>query len=159
MVPTQITLSDISKWNSLEAIAHSFAKRGLEIEEDSPPTGTSLRFDDGTQFLIASIDDIQEIGIAEILEQNSGEYPNILITSSSYNRFDIFSESDSTPAYGQPSFDHFGFEMQEVVKKGTTSRTVIERLNRIEGYDSDSLNRIYSDLNTIEEFTKAYQLF
>lgn len=157
MVPTQITRSDILEWNSLEAIAHSFAKRGLEIEENSPPSGTSLRFDDGTQFLIASIDDDQGTEIPEILEQNSGEYPNILITGPDYRRFDIFSKSDSTPAYGQLSFDHFGFEMQEVAKEGTTSRTLIERLNRIEGYDSDSLNRIYSDLNIIEEFTKAYQ--
>jgi hypothetical protein len=55
------------------------------------------------------------------------------------------------------NFDHFGFDMQEVAKEGAHSRMLIERLNRIEGYEGNSLNRIYSDLGVIEKFTKEYQ--
>ncbi|MFC7027862.1 hypothetical protein ACFQH8_10910 [Halomicroarcula sp. GCM10025710] len=91
------------------------------------------------------------------MEEHTEEHPNILVASSGYRRFDIFSRSDAAPAYGQLNFDHFGFDMQEVAEEGTHSRTLIERLNRIEGYDGDSLKRIYSDLGVIEEFTKEYQ--
>lgn len=158
MVPTQITRSDILEWNSLEAISHSFVKRGLEIEEDTPQDGISLRFDDETKFrLVSTNGDEGRTEIPEILEEHSGEHPNILVASSGYRRFDIFSRSDAAPEYGQLNFDHFGFDMQEVAEEGTHSRTLIERLNRIEGYDGDSLKRIYSDLGIVEEFTKEYQ--
>lgn len=158
MVPTQITRSDILEWNSLEAISQSFTKRGLEIEEDSRQNGISLRFDDVTKFLLVSTSgNEEETEIPEILEEHSEEHPNILVASYGYRRFDIFSKSDAAPAYGQSNFDHFGFNMQEVAEEGTHSRTLIERLNRIEGYDGDSLKRIYSDLGIVEEFTKEYQ--
>lgn len=158
MVPTQITRSDILEWNSLEAISRSFVKRGLEIEDDSSQNVIPLRFDDGTKFLLVSADgDEGRAEIPAILEEHSQEYPNILIGSSGYRRFDVFSRSDAAPEYGQLNFDHFGFDMQEVAEEGTHSRTLIERLNRIEGYDSESLNRIYSDLGVVEEFTKEYQ--
>ncbi|WP_336021525.1 Eco57I restriction-modification methylase domain-containing protein [Halobellus salinisoli] len=158
MAPTQITRSDILEWNSLEAISQSFVKRGLEIEEDSPQNSISLRFNDETEFLLVSIEkDEGKAEIAEILEESSGKYPNILVANAGYRRFDIFSRSDAAPTYGQLNFDHFGFDMQEVAEEGTGSRTLIERLNRIEGYDGESLNRIYSDLDVVEEFTKEYQ--
>lgn len=157
MVATQITRTDILEWNSVEAIAQSFAKRGLEIEEDSPHGGVSVHFDDGTALLIVSTNNERDSEDPDILEQSSGEYPNIIITNSKFSRFDIFSKSGSSPAYGQLAFDHFGFEVQEVAEEGTDSRKIIERLNRIDGYDSDSINRIYSDLGVIEEFAKSYQ--
>lgn len=158
MAPTQITRSDILEWNSLEAISQSFSKRGLEIENGSPQNSISLRFDDESKLLLVSTNgDEGRTEIPEILEDHSGEHPNILVASSGYGRFDIFSRNDAAPAYGRLNFDHFGFDMQEVAEEGSHSRTLIERLNRIEGYDGDSLMRIYSDLGIVEEFTKEYQ--
>lgn len=158
MASTQITRSDILEWNSLEAVSRSLINRGLEIEDDSSENEVSLRFDDDTRFLLVSTgDDEESAQLPEILENRSEEYPNLLIASSGFGRFDFFSRSDTTPAYGQLNFDHFGFSVQDVAEEGADSRTLIERLNRIEGYDGESLNRIYSDLGIVEDFTKEYQ--
>ncbi|WP_276258992.1 Eco57I restriction-modification methylase domain-containing protein [Haloglomus litoreum] len=157
MAPTQITRSDVLEWNSLDAIADSIAKRGLDINNSNQQGGIPLQFDDGGRILVETVHNLTKDEMMDVLERIDGRYSSILLASDEYRRFDIFSKIDSAPAYGQLDFDHFGFDFQEVVQEGTDSRRIIERLNRIEGYDSDSIERLYSDLGIIEEFTKGYQ--
>jgi hypothetical protein len=153
MPPEQITASDIAGWNSLEAIAESFEKRGLRHRPE---------LSDGNRLVLQLADD----EFIELVNAGPGEsamdfkpkdvdrrHTNLVAT----NDFEEFTFLTRIRTFGQKhgqiKHQKLTFTKSQFTSDSGAKNTILQKLNQIE-YGSSAA--IYGDLYDTQQIVKEF---
>jgi hypothetical protein len=156
MAAQQITAADITNWNSLEDIAASFEKRGLEPQ---PEIGEENRF----------VLELADGEFIELVQAGTGKsatdykpgsitrHTNLVATDD-YETFTFITRVRDWDAHGRIKYQQFSFEKDQFRRDSGEKHTVLQKLNEIEyGQSAAVMDDLYDTRKIVKEFYEQFE--
>jgi hypothetical protein len=156
MAVQQITAADIKNWNSLEDIATSFEKRGLEpLPDISEDNRLVLELADG-EFI-----ELVQAGTgksATDYKPGSITRHTNLVATDDYETFTFITRVRDWDAHGRIKYQQFSFEKDQFRRDSGEKHTVLQKLNEIEyGQSAAVMDDLYDTRQIVKEFYERFE--
>jgi hypothetical protein len=156
MTSGQITADDIINWNSLDDIATSLEKRGLEHHPDlGDDNRIVLELADG-EFM-----ELVEAGAgksATDYKPGSVTRHTNLVSTDDFETFTFITRQRDWDAHGRIKYQQFSFEKEQFRSETGEKNTVLQKLNDIEyGKSAAVMDDLYDTRQIVKEFYEQFE--
>jgi len=156
MTLAKITAADITNWDSLDDIAASLEKRGLERHPDlGNDNRIVLELADG-EFM-----ELVEAGAgksATDYKPGSVTRHTNLVSTDDFETFTFITRQRDWDAHGRIKYQQFSFEKEQFRSETGEKNTVLQKLNEIEyGQSAAVMDDLYDTRQIVKEFYEQFE--
>ncbi len=153
---SKITSSDIANWDSIDKIAESLEKRGLEREKNLSEHDDEivLRINDDEFVAVVKAEEGKKASDYRT-RMDSARHTQVVSTTD-FENFTFTSRRRSWDKHGRIQYQKFSFSKDQFTGRGE-KRSVLEKLNNIEYGDSRTIDQIYETQKVVKKFYDEFE--
>ncbi|OYR38633.1 Eco57I restriction-modification methylase domain-containing protein [Halorubrum sp. Hd13] len=158
MTLQQITADDIAGWNSLDAVASSFEKRGLKPRPNLGDANELVLQLTDTEFIV-----LVEAGPGESASDFKPDNRNRrtnLVATNDYEEFTFLTRVRSWEGqqHGRIKHQKLSFTKEQMTSESGEKNTVLQKLNSIEYGSADAIqDTLYDTKQVVKEFYQQFE--